>query len=239
MRIVSCHRSWLWLLLMVGAGPMVGWAVPPEAGPPADVLKRLAAEDFKERQGGQDALLAWGRRRPKEGMEWLYRHATTETDPEIRRRCLGALREMVMDTYRREGEGYIGIMMQAVAAVVPGDAGNRFGVRITFVVPGGPAAKAGLPVGGLIVGAGDRIWRDADAVQDLQKWIRARKPGSKITLKVLRGNAVADVEVTLDRRPPEVERLLPFGDMPDAGRLQREAEEAYFQDWLEKRKARK
>jgi len=229
--------SWI-VLLLVGVSACSQGA-PAEASPPADALKRLAAEDFKERKTGQDTLLAWGRKNPKEGMEWLYRHAATEADPEIRKRCLGVLRELVMDIYRKDGEGYIGIMMQAVAAVVPGDAGNRFGVRITFVMPGGPAAKAGLPVGDVIVGVGDRIWRDADAVQDLQKWIRARKPGSKITLKALRGNAVVDVEVTLDRRPQEVERMLPFGDMPDVGKLQREAEDAYFQDWLEKRKARK
>lgn len=239
MRTIPRRRSWLWLLPVMAVGSMAGQAATAEAGPPSETLRRLAAEDFKERQMGQDALLAWGRKKPKEGMEWLYRHATTEADPEIRKRCLSVLREMVMDVYRREGEGYIGIMMQAMAAAVPGDAGNRFGVRVMFVVPGGPAAKAGLPAGDLIIGAGDRIWRNADAVPDLQKWIRAQKPGSKITLKVLRGNVVADVEVTLDRRPPEVERLLPFADMPDAGRLQREAEDAFFQDWLEKRKARK
>ncbi|BCU76961.1 hypothetical protein llg_16760 [Luteolibacter sp. LG18] len=223
-------------LLLAMAWGGVGRAA---TGPPPAVLKQLGAEDFKERQTAQDALLAWGRKTPKTALEWLYLRSLGEVDPEIRRRCTSVLRELVLDVYRQEGEGYVGILMQAVAVVVPGDPGKRFGVRVTFVIPGGPAAKAGIAAGELIVGAGDRVWRDMEAVPDFQRWIRGHKPGTKVTLKALRGNQLADVVVELDRRPPEVERMLPFGDVPDVGKLKQEAEDTYFKEWLEKRKARK
>jgi len=106
-------------------------------------------------------------------------------------------------------------------------------------VPGSPVAKAGMPIGDVIVGAGDQVWREADADMQFQKWIRDHKPGQKVTLKVLRAGQVADVAVTLDRRPADVDRMLPFNEAPqDLEKLERVEKDAYFRSWLEKRKKR-
>ncbi len=92
------------------------------------------------------------------------------------------------------------------------------GAMVIDVTPGGPADKAGLRGGNrqiqarnlqLIVG-GDVITRvdqrevkDAD---DLIKYIRERKPGDTVTLKVLREGQFKDVKITLQERPRTTRR---------------------------------
>lgn len=211
-----------------------------EPGPPRDLRDRLGSDDFKQREEAQAAMLAWGRQKPREAKDWLYLRAAEDPDPEVRRRCNAVLRDLVLDDYLRDGEGYAGISMQVVAVVVPGDAGQRFGIRAMQVVPGAPAAKANLVVGDMIIGVGGRIWREATADKDFQNWIRSQKPGLKVTLKLLRQNKVVEVPLVLERRPVGLEALMPFGVQPgEAQRLDQEAKDAYFLNWLERRKARK
>jgi S1-C subfamily serine protease len=92
------------------------------------------------------------------------------------------------------------------------------GAMVIDVTPGGPADKAGLRGGNrqiqtrnlqLIVG-GDVITRvdqrevkDAD---DLIKYIRERKPGDTVTLKVLRDGQFKDLKITLQERPRTIRR---------------------------------
>jgi S1-C subfamily serine protease len=92
------------------------------------------------------------------------------------------------------------------------------GAMVIDVTPGGPADKAGLRGGNrqiqarnlqLIVG-GDVITRvdqrevkDAD---DLIKYVRERKPGDTVTLKVLRNGQFKDVKITLQERPRTIRR---------------------------------
>ena len=92
------------------------------------------------------------------------------------------------------------------------------GAMVIEVTPGGPADKAGLRGGNrqfqagnvqLIVG-GDVITRvdqhevkDAD---DLIKYIRERKPGDAVTLKILRDGQFKEVNITLQERPRTTRR---------------------------------
>jgi len=92
------------------------------------------------------------------------------------------------------------------------------GAMVIEVTPGGPAEKAGLRGGNrqfqagnvqLIVG-GDVITRvdqrevkDAD---DLIKYIRERKPGDAVTLKILRDGQFMEVNITLQEKPRTTRR---------------------------------
>jgi S1-C subfamily serine protease len=92
------------------------------------------------------------------------------------------------------------------------------GAMVIEVTSGGPADKAGLRGGNrqfqagnvqLIVG-GDVITRvdqhevkDAD---DLIKYIRERKPGDAVTLKILRDGQFKEVNITLQERPRTTRR---------------------------------
>ncbi len=87
------------------------------------------------------------------------------------------------------------------------------GAMITEVIKGGPADKAGLKggnqkiqVGNMIVLAGGDIVVKADqhdvkTNDELIHYIREKKPGDTIILKVFRKDSLIDVKVTLGERP--------------------------------------
>jgi S1-C subfamily serine protease len=87
------------------------------------------------------------------------------------------------------------------------------GAMIAEVVRGGPADKAGLrggdqrvQVGNIIMVVGGDIVVKADqhdvkAHDELIRYIREKKPGSMITLRVYRKENYEDVKVTLGERP--------------------------------------
>jgi putative serine protease PepD len=87
------------------------------------------------------------------------------------------------------------------------------GAMITEVVKGGPADKAGLrggnqrvQVGNIIVVAGGDIVVQADQQEvktndELIRYIREKKPGDMITLRVHRKDKLEDVKVALGERP--------------------------------------
>ncbi len=87
------------------------------------------------------------------------------------------------------------------------------GAMIAEVVKGGPADKAGLKggnqrvqVGNMIVLVGGDIVVKADqhdvkTNDELIRYIREKKPGDTILLKVFRKDALVDVKVTLGERP--------------------------------------
>ena len=72
-------------------------------------------------------------------------------------------------------------------------------VTLTQVIADGPAAKAGLKEGDVIVAV------DGKAVGDYEKLleaVRGKEAGDKVTLKIARGNETLEVAVTLEERPP-------------------------------------
>jgi S1-C subfamily serine protease len=68
------------------------------------------------------------------------------------------------------------------------------------IFPGSPAEAAGLQGGDIITAIdGEQI----TAETELSMLILTRAPGDTITLRVLRGNSVSEVEVTLGELPPD------------------------------------
>jgi S1-C subfamily serine protease len=67
---------------------------------------------------------------------------------------------------------------------------QRTGLRIAEVVPGAPAAKAGLRAGDLLLTAGDA---PVTSPQDLQKLMLSDAIGKPVSLTALRQDALVDV----------------------------------------------
>ena len=79
------------------------------------------------------------------------------------------------------------------ASVAPGNDG----VRITVVMPNGPASMSGLRIGDVIIGIDEREVRDS---QTLLPLIASHQPGDLIVLKVRRGEQYLKVPMVLGRR---------------------------------------
>jgi S1-C subfamily serine protease len=101
----------------------------------------------------------------------------------------------IIDTLLVEGRvrrAYLGVV--GVPAPLPDDiaehTGQRAGLRVVEVVPGGPAHRAGLRTGDLILTVGRQ--RVADA-QDIQRQLFAEVIGTRLAVTVLRNGAMVDV----------------------------------------------
>lgn len=83
-------------------------------------------------------------------------------------------------------------------------------VTITTVTPGQPAEKAGLRAHDIVVRVNGQDEASAEA---LRKAIAAKKPGETLQLRVLRGGAEEEVEITLGEAP----QMNTFAFAPSAG----------------------
>jgi S1-C subfamily serine protease len=87
---------------------------------------------------------------------------------------------------------YLGIV--SVPAPLPAKLQARFGrasgLRVAEVVPGGPAARAGLRAGDLLITAGGH---PVTRAQDLQKLMFSDAIGRPLAITVMRNGALVDV----------------------------------------------
>ena len=206
--------------------------------PQKDFLN-LGSQKFHDREAAQSNLLAWSRTQPEPAMDELFRQSKIADDPEVRARCLSILRELVIDDYAKEGEGYIGIGLRPEIGNVPGDPVPRGVIRVAMVQPDTPAQKADIRLNDLIVGLDQDVWHEVDASLAFREKIRMMKPNTKVELKILRDGVVSSVNVGLARRPLMADQLFFNGQNFDMETSERTAKEAYFRLWLSQRKLKK
>ncbi|MDQ2801529.1 MAG: trypsin-like peptidase domain-containing protein [Pseudomonadota bacterium] len=92
--------------------------------------------------------------------------------------------------------GWLGVSVETLETT----AGGLGGVQIAGVARAGPAARAGLQAGDVVVSVGgDRV----ESSLGLVRTIAEEPPGSTVTLLVRRGGRDVKVPVTVGRRPAE------------------------------------
>jgi 2-alkenal reductase len=100
----------------------------------------------------------------------------------------------------RVDRGFIGIQYAplspraAVALGLPPAAG----IQVSAVVPGSPAAQAGLRVGDVVTKLNDQ---QIDQEHALQSLLLRYRPGERVRLTILRGTETSTIELTLGARP--------------------------------------
>ncbi|WP_334177948.1 DegQ family serine endoprotease [Pseudoxanthomonas sp.] len=101
-----------------------------------------------------------------------------------------------LKTTGRVSRGQLGVQVGALTAdVVKGfNLPDNRGALISEVLPGSPAAKAGLDPGDVIRSVNGRAINDSS---DLPPIIGAMAPGSKVTLSLLRDGKIKDITVIL------------------------------------------
>lgn len=203
---------------------------------PAQAFKNLTSDEFRTREAAQAELLGWARKQHGPAMDELFRQSKIADDPEVRERCLGILRELVIDEYQKDGPGFMGIQGQD-EITNPGDPNLKIVIRVTQVVPGTPAQKAGLQVGDLIAGLEEEVWSTGGAWNPFCAKIRETKPDTSVTLKVMRAGKLVDIAVKLVRRPLGADIQFFDERQFDPEAVEREAKDAYFRRWLESKKS--
>lgn len=205
--------------------------------PPTAAMTELGSEDFQTREAAQGKLLDWARENQKPAMDALFRLSQDAPEPEVRGRCLAILRELVIDEYLKEGEGYVGIRMQEDVGQIPGDPKLRRLIRVIEVVPDSAAAQAGLRLNDLIAGLDGEVWHNQAASLAFTTKIRQLKPKTAVKLQILRDGALIDVEVILGRRPPIPENLFFNENQDDLDARERMKQDAHFRRWLDRMKS--
>jgi S1-C subfamily serine protease len=116
----------------------------------------------------------------------------------------------VIPDLMREGRvvrGYLGLAGQTVP--FPKAAAARYGlalpagIQIVQIVPGGPAEKAGLRAGDVILSVDGK---DAPSVDSIHRILDSKSIGRPSQLRVLRHGEVITARITPERRPEESRR---------------------------------
>ena len=79
------------------------------------------------------------------------------------------------------------------------DLDDARGVLVLEVVEGGPAARAGIQPGDVLVRMGDAA---LDSPEDFLATLRGQQPGQQVRVTLVRGGRERQVTVTLAERPP-------------------------------------
>jgi serine protease Do len=114
----------------------------------------------------------------------------------------------VMDQILKHGKvirGWLGVVIQPVTPEIAKSFGlsEPYGALIGDVDPDGPAAKAGVKVGDIILDVnGQRI----DTSRDLQLKIAQMDPGTTVKLTVFRNGSKVEIPVALGEMPSKTEK---------------------------------
>jgi Do/DeqQ family serine protease len=113
----------------------------------------------------------------------------------------------------RVQRGYLGIGIASAADRSGSEWKESYGVLVTSVEAGEPAAKAGLRPGDIVVNLAGAPMRDHN---HLRETVAAMPPGKIVVVDLWRDGNLVSLQVELaERRPPEVGRVMPPEDSTD------------------------
>lgn len=118
------------------------------------------------------------------------------------------LARQVMDQILKDGKvtrGYLGIMPQDVTPAIAKAFGKDIpgGALVGDVTPGGPAAKAGVQKGDIIIGVDGKAIRSSN---ELRMDVSMTAPGATVDLKLLREGKEQQIPVKLGELPVQGQR---------------------------------
>ena len=203
---------------------------------PPGVVASLGDEKFKTRRTAQGQLLEWGKKDLEGSVASLYQFYRKAENPEVRLRSREVLKALVILQQPLPGQGYLGIQMDT--ARWKNEQGiMQPAVLITDVREGTAAAIAKLREGDLIVGVDAVVFNDLAPTRLFADYIKSKKPGDEIRLKVRRGMEAVELTASLRRRPAALDEINQWGlfpVLPDES----EMDENYFQEWLREQRLR-
>ncbi len=114
------------------------------------------------------------------------------------------LAKWVMEQILEHGRvirGWLGVVIQEITPDMAEAIGVKEGILVAQVMKGSPADRAGLKVGDIIVALNGR---KIDSVGDLQLSIMKTKPGTTVTLTIIREGRERDIKVVVGELPEKI-----------------------------------
>lgn len=107
--------------------------------------------------------------------------------------------------------GWIGVEPQDLTPEIAESFGldAKEGALIAAVVQGGPADKAGVKPGDVLVSVDNQVISDTTALLNA---IAQLKPGAEVKMKVIRRGKPAEIAVMIGKRPPPPRRAMPLDE---------------------------
>jgi membrane-associated protease RseP (regulator of RpoE activity) len=170
---------------------------------PQSLIPLLGAEEFSIREKASNELVLIGRNDPEAVQQLCLRQIRNSDDPEIVSRCRKIILELLT-----EDQGFIGIRHMALGGFgeqVPA----KPSVMVSEVVPGLPAAIAGLRAFDTIVAINDKPLARIDPAADLRQRIAAAGSGKQLVLEVMRGEERLLIRVTTAKKSLENQGIDP------------------------------
>lgn len=122
--------------------------------------------------------------------------------------------QQVLDAILKDGRvirGWLGIEVRGLntdtALILDNPENIQQGVQVMGVLPQGPAAKAGLKKGDIILSVNDKAMQDAN---QLIAYVASQKPNSQLNVKIEREGKAAELFVTIAERPSNQATHLPI-----------------------------
>ncbi|HYL01602.1 MAG TPA: PDZ domain-containing protein [Steroidobacteraceae bacterium] len=127
-------------------------------------------------------------------------HRVAELSAQLSRPVIESFMDMDLDGH---GRAIIGVQLEATAGQ---------GARVREVSPGGPAAEAGIRAGDVIVSVNGTEVKGENPARQVMRLMRAVKPDSKVSVRVLRDGSGRDFTVVARAAPGDLSVRLPdFG----------------------------
>jgi len=219
-KILSCAVSFGSSILLISGEPV-----------PKDLVDGLGSDEFKQREKAQEEAVRWMEERGVSGVRAIYQLHLQHNEPEVRNRALKVLRVQSDKDYHKDGQGFLGISMQEEVHELAGDEKPRVCMRITYIMEGSQAERAGLKVGDVITSMDGLKWYVQGAMEGLIDTIGSYKPMRKVLLEVKRAEQVnlVEIPVILGKRPVADMRFI---DPENFQQIEQVAREKYFQEWM-------
>ncbi len=114
------------------------------------------------------------------------------------------LARWVMEQILEHGKvvrGWLGVVIQEITPDIAEAIGVKEGILVAQVMKGSPADKAGLKVGDIIIALNGR---KLEGVRDLQLSIMKTKPGTEVTLTIIREGKRKEIKVKVGELPEKI-----------------------------------
>ncbi len=156
-------------------------------GVPQELIDGLGDESFQLRESSEQKLTKWLKGEGEAGVKELEELREKTVSPELKSRLSTVISDVTGYKAIPNTRGYMGIEMFM----------HLGGVGVKAVMPGTPAAKAGLEAGDVIVeidGIDLSDMKNAadEAMRFLSNYVKNKKAGEKLKLKLERGGQFMD-----------------------------------------------